>query len=223
MVYIEKVRGVGAAIEDFGPSNPFYAGIGLRVEPEDSSAGIRVALEVELGALPLSFHVALAEAVRDCLSQGLAGWQVTDCLVTITHTAYDSVMSAAGDFRRLLPLVLMRALARAGTEVCEPLSEISLEIPLSAFSAVIGMLGRAGAKTTSTEIAAERCQITAVLPAASAICVTQGLADLTAGDGTSTSHPAGYRPVVKVPPPRPRTDGNPLNRQQYLAFVAQHR
>ena len=51
------------------------------------------------------------------------GWQVIDCVVTLTHTGYwprqshahamfdKSMSSTAGDFRNLTPLVLRRALA----------------------------------------------------------------------------------------------------------------
>ena len=47
-------------------------------------------------------------------------------------------MSTAGDFRKLTPLVLMQALRIAGTEVCEPVEELELEIPEDTFGAVCG-------------------------------------------------------------------------------------
>ena len=83
--------------------------------------------------MPLSFYKAVEETVRETLHQGLYGWQVTDCMVTMTHSGY--LGSPAGrsmsprDFRNLTPLVLMCALQQAGTVVCEPIHRFHLEIP----------------------------------------------------------------------------------------------
>ena len=73
------------------------------------------------------------DRARDAAAGGLHGWRVSDCRVTMTHAGYwprqshahatfdKSMSSTAGDFRALAPLVLMRALGEAGTEVLEPL------------------------------------------------------------------------------------------------------
>ena len=52
---------------------------------------------------------ANAETVRDTLQQGIFGWQVTGCTVTLTDCSF-AATTAAGDFRNLTPLVLMSAL-----------------------------------------------------------------------------------------------------------------
>ena len=52
--------------------------------------------------------------VREALAEGLAGWQVTDCRVTMTDCGYASPGTSAADFRRLTQLVLATALDRAG-------------------------------------------------------------------------------------------------------------
>lgn len=51
-----------------------------------------------------------------------------DVLVTLTRTGFASPVSAAGDFRKLTPLVLMNALRQAGTQVLEPVSGFELEV-----------------------------------------------------------------------------------------------
>jgi len=67
--------------------------------------------------------------VHETLRQGIYGWQVADCTVSMTHSGYSSVSSTAGDFRHLTPLVLMSALKQAGTVVCEPMHRFNLDIP----------------------------------------------------------------------------------------------
>ena len=62
-----------------------------------------------------------------------------------SHAVFDKSMSStAGDFRHLTPLVVMAALARAGTEVHEPLHRFRLEVPADALGPVTAVLGRLG-------------------------------------------------------------------------------
>ena len=37
----------------------------------------------------------MEDTVRETLRQGLYGWQVTDCLVTMTHSGYSAPRAAA--------------------------------------------------------------------------------------------------------------------------------
>ena len=132
IVCIEKPRGTGQAIEIMGAAeNPFVASVGFLVEP--GPAGSRVTYKSTPGALPLHFHRAIEETVRATLTQGVYGWEVTDIVVTLTHTAMQPATTAS-DFRNLVPLVLMEALSQAGTDVYEPINQFELSVPASAIS-----------------------------------------------------------------------------------------
>ncbi|MDQ3480222.1 MAG: TetM/TetW/TetO/TetS family tetracycline resistance ribosomal protection protein, partial [Actinomycetota bacterium] len=147
---IERPVSTGSAAEtiDTG-TNPFLATVGLRVEPAPIDAGVNVKLGVELGSMPSSFFKAVQDTVTETLQQGIYGWQVTDCTVTITHSGYwarqshshgsfdKSMSSTAGDFRNLTPLVLMDALRAAGTRVYEPVHRFHLDIPAAAFGSIL--------------------------------------------------------------------------------------
>ncbi len=104
--------------------------------------------------------------VREALTEGLAGWQVTDCLVTMTDSGYTSPVTSAADFRRLTQLVLMTALERAGTWVCEPLADLALEMPSSTAQGVLGLVGRLGGRVTGQFSANGVTKASAVLPVA---------------------------------------------------------
>jgi ribosomal protection tetracycline resistance protein len=54
------------------------------------------------------------------------------------------------------------------------------------------------------------------LPAARAQDLTRQLPGLTSGEGVIETSFGGYRPVRGVPPVRPRTMPDPLNRREYL-------
>ncbi|HZD98769.1 MAG TPA: translation factor GTPase family protein, partial [Micromonosporaceae bacterium] len=157
-ICIERPVGVGTAVETIATEpNPFLATVGLRVEPQPVGSGVDFRLGVELGSLPLAFINAIEQAVRETLGQGLRGWPVVDCAVTLirsgywarqshAHGTFDASMSStAGDFRNLTPLVLMAALVGAGTVVCEPVHRFRLDVPADLVGSAMPALVRLGA------------------------------------------------------------------------------
>jgi ribosomal protection tetracycline resistance protein len=224
---VERPVGVGAAHEVIkGDGNPFLATVGLRVEP--GPAGFR--LGVELGSMPYAFFATVEETVRRTLGEGLRGWPVTDCLVTMTHSGYyprqshahqkfDKSMSSTGyDFRGLTPLVLMAALRQAGTVVHEPVSRFRLEAPADTVGVLTPLLARHGAVPLGTTVG-RAAVIEGEVPAARLHGLRQALPGPTRGEYVFESEFAAYRPVTGPPPTRPRTDANPLDRKEYLLHV----
>ena len=231
-ICIERPVGSGAAVERIGQDpNPFLATVGLRVERAPAGSGVAFRLEVELGSMPYAFFVAVEETVRETLGQGLRGWEVTDCLVTMTHSGYwprqshahatfdKSMSSTARDFRQLTPLVLMDALAEAGTRVYEPMHRFRLELPADTFGPVLPVLAGLGAVPRATAPRGTSYLVEGDIPAARVHRLTQRLPALTRGEGVLESAFAHYRSVSGPAPTRPRTDHNPLNRKEYLLRV----
>lgn len=230
-VCIERPVGTGAAVETIGKEpNPFLATVGLRVEPAPVGAGVKFRLEVELGSIRLAFHRTVEETVHETLRQGLYGWRVTDCTVTMTRPGYwarqssahggfdKSMSSTAGDFRNLTPLVLMDALRRAGTGVYEPMHRFRLEIPADTFGATVPVLARLRAVPETQETLGASCVLEGEIPAARVHEMQQRLPALTRGEGVleCAFDRHSYQPVGGEVPTRPRTDQNPLDREEYL-------
>jgi ribosomal protection tetracycline resistance protein len=218
-ICIERPVGTGEDAEIIGePGNPFYATVGFRVEPAERGSGLRYVRE--LGALPLAFYRAIEETVYETFQQGLSGWAVADCVVTLTHAGFDSVLSTAGDFRKLVPLVLLRALFLAGTAVCEPVEAFDLDIPEDTFGVVSGALLHARATLHNAFRDGSSYRIIGEIPTAELRTLEQQLSALTRGEGGWVSSFAGYVPVTGAAPIRAHTGPPPLNRAQYLADIA---
>lgn len=219
-ICIERPTGTGEAFELIRKDgNPFYATLGFRVEPGPAGSGLTY--HRELGSLLPAFYRAVEETLYETLPQGLYGWDVTDCQITLTHTGYWAPLSTGTDFRRLTPLVLMAALQEAGTEVCEPLEHLALEIPEDTFGAVCGLLINARAIIGDTARDELAYHLTVEIPTAELRAVEQQLPGLTRGEGSWSTTAAGYRVINDDVPHRKRLGPNPLNRAQYLADVAQ--
>ena len=220
-ICIERPIGAGAAVELLGKEdNPFLATVGLRIAPAPLNTGVEFRLEVELhGTMPPAFFKAVEETVHEALHQGIYGWQVTDCTVTMTHSGYSSVSSTAGDFRHLTPLVLMSALKQAGTIVCEPMHRFHLEIPADTFGQIVPVLAQLRAVPQTSVVRGSSCLLEGAIPAARVHELQQQLPALTRGEGVLESAFDHYEPVRGTIPTRPRTDHNPLNPKEYLLHV----
>jgi ribosomal protection tetracycline resistance protein len=217
-ICIERPAGAGEAIEVmFEGDNPFFATIGFRIEPAEPGSGIRYLHGA--GALPHAYYRAVEETAYETLSQGLCGWEVTDCIVKLVHEDYCKPLASGSDFRKLTPMVLMHALDRAGTTVCEPFELLEIDIPEDTFSAVMGTLVLARATIRDTFPTETAHHIICEIPTAELRGVEQQLPGLTRGEGSWITSSAGYVPVTGDPPVRDRIGANPLNRAHYLAEV----
>jgi ribosomal protection tetracycline resistance protein len=219
---IERVAGTAAAHETIAtPPNPYLATVGLRIEPAPAGAGVRFELEVESGSMPPAFFTAVRSSVDATLQQGLRGWPVTDCVVTMTHSGYwarqsrahgsfdKSMSSTAGDFRLLTCAVLMRALRRAGTTVCEPVEFFTLDLLPEQVPALLSELARCEADVTRTELDDRDARLEGVIPTRMTDFVQQRLPDLTSGEGVWESRLDHYRAVRGAPPQSPRVGVDP--------------
>jgi ribosomal protection tetracycline resistance protein len=235
-VCVERPNRAGSAVDLLprrrSPSHPFLATVGLAISPMPPDSGVTFELDVSSKSIPIhvfgsvdAFRDVMQRTVQDTLRQGIHGWEVTDCRVIMTDCDYQAPPrkwpgTTLSDYRLLTPLVLMAALKRAGTTVLEPILEFRLEFPATGLGPMMSVLseleGQPGSPTT--------CGSTAVLEGVIRVAclhhLQSRLPDLTRGEGVLESAFAGYRPIQGVPPSRPRTDRNPLDRADHLRRVS---
>jgi ribosomal protection tetracycline resistance protein len=232
-ICIERPIGTGAAVERLHKApNPFLATVGLRIEPAAPGSGVEFRLEAELGSMPLAFFRAVEDTVRETLRQGIYGWEVTDCMVAMTHSGYlgkhglghqrfnKSISSTGEDFRKLTPLVLMTALRQARTVVCEPIHRFRLDAPADMLGPLLPALTRLRAVPRTQVTRSASSTLEGDIPAARVHDLRQQLPALTRGEGVVECTFGRYEPVSGTIPTRPRSDCNPLNRDEYLLCVA---
>ncbi|MBV9281407.1 MAG: GTP-binding protein, partial [Chloroflexi bacterium] len=217
----------GEAAETLGKDgNPFLATLGFRVEPVPAGSGLELRLAVELVSIPLfiygsvlEFRTALEGYIRDALGQGLYGWQVTDCVVTLTACGYVSPASTARDYRLLTPLVLLHALQAAGTAVYEPVHRFHLEIPADTYGATVAVLAKLGGVPQGTALRGAICTLEGTILAARVPELRHLQPGPTRGEGVLETGFDSYAPVSGPFPTRQRSDSNPLDRKEYILHV----
>jgi translation elongation factor EF-G len=174
------------------------------------------------------FAAALEAFIAETLRQGLYGWQVTDCTVSLVRSGYSvpdggpstrGPLSGPQDFRKLTPLVVMAALKRAGTVVCEPIHHFRLETPADTLNVLLPVLARLQAVASVAATNDSWCTVEGDIPVARVHELRQQIPPLTRGEGVARcrrAHPscaAAPQPACAAARRRaeaPRLGGGPL-------------
>jgi ribosomal protection tetracycline resistance protein len=219
-IHVERPAGSGEAIEILNKgANPFSATVGLRIEPGPEDSGVEFRLEVANRWLPLYvfssrelFAESMSRYVRTTLREGLHGWRVTDCVVTMTACEYASAdgppskrgsLSMPRDYEGLTAIVLRQALKEAGTVVCEPILHARIELPVDALGPLLRTLAHLAASSEPPAVRGALATVEAIVPAAREQELRRQLPGITSGEGVVETSFAGYRQVSGPPPRRP--------------------
>ncbi|HET8784806.1 MAG TPA: hypothetical protein VFM38_04170, partial [Candidatus Limnocylindrales bacterium] len=150
------------------------------------------------------FEAQMARMVEDALEEGMHGWRVTDCLVTMFDSGYRRTGSTMSDFKKLTALVLDRALREAGVVVCEPMTSLRIDAPVESGKGIAGVILGAGGRILGQHSVDSRTTIVAFVQAGRVHEVQNRIPGLTGGEGVLESQFAGFHPVTVDPPPERR-------------------
>lgn len=216
-IYVERIIGTGSAVEH--APDPFLATVGLLVEPGKGDGRHQLRSEIDPGAAPPFAFKAIDDAVEETFRQGIHGWQVINASVSLTDVTRlrKWTTSTPADHRNLTPLVLAAALQAAGTQVCEPVERITIDMPAEALPRVQSLLMRLEASLEPPILRDGQALLTGTIAAVSVHAIQRALPSQTSGLGTMETEFSGYRPISGPPPARGRSGPNPFSRSEYLA------
>jgi len=103
--------------------------------------------------------------------------------------------------------------------VCEPVHRFRLDAPAEALGPLLALLAQLRAVPLVQVRHGAALTVEGDIPAARVHQLRAELPVLTRGEGVLECAFDRYEPVTGVMPTRPRTDHNPLNREQYLQRV----
>ena len=175
------------------PPNPYWASIGLTLEPLPIGSGVQIESEISFGYLNHSFQNAVFEGIRMSCQSGLHGWEVTDLKVTFTQAEYYSPVSTPADFRQLTPYVFRLALQQSGVDILEPMLCFELQIPQVASSKAITDLQKMMSEIEDISCNNEWCHIKGKVPLNTSKDYASEVSSYTKGLGIFMVKPCGYQ------------------------------
>ena len=194
MICIERPIKMGEAKHIMDLHNlplDFYATLGFRIEPGAIGSGVQYDMQAHRGRIPTGYHSVIEQAVYKFLESGLHGWQVTDCLITMTDSGI-CPLSIAPHFRQLTPILLQQALEQAQTQICEPISYFEIDIPSSVLNNVLEELANWRARIEAIEPNADNYSIKGKVLSSAMHTIQENLPHITQGRANLISHHEGY-------------------------------
>lgn len=192
-IYKERPkRAADAVIHIEVPPNPYWASVGLSIEPLPLGSGIVFESKVSYGYLNKSFQCAVRDGVQSGCEQGLFGWEVTDLKVCFTYGLYYSPVSTPADFRHLTPIVFEKALREAETDILEPFMDFELHTPKEYSSRAMYDLQQMRAHIEQIDAENDETILRGRIPAETSNSYQVQLISYTNGKGIFLTKPCGY-------------------------------
>lgn len=220
-LYQETICSQAAANGHMYKTYSFNAGVGFRVEPLPLGSGISYATEVTNGFLMQTFQNGVKEGALAYLDQGLKGWPLTDLLITLTDSEFNSVDSTPKDYRDLSPLVVFEAIRSAGTSLLWPINKFCITVPVDAMGAVMRDLVLMRGTFETPELSSETAILRGRIPIETSMHYPLKLQHATEGKGLIELEFDGYEPAPAGYEANPETSrpyyrAHPLNPTLYL-------
>ncbi|MGV3054299.1 tetracycline resistance ribosomal protection mosaic protein Tet(O/W/32/O) [Streptococcus hyovaginalis] len=217
VIYLERpLRKAEYTIHIEVPPNPFWASVGLSIEPLPIGSGVQYESRVSLGYLNQSFQNAVMEGVLYGCEQGLYGWKVTDCKICFEYGLYYSPVSTPADFRMLSPIVLEQALKKAGTELLEPYLHFEIYAPQEYLSRAYHDAPRYCADIVSTQIKNDEVILKGEIPARCIQEYRNDLTNFTNGQGVCLTELKGYQPAIGKFICQPRRPNSRIDKVRHM-------
>ena len=217
VIYMERpLRKAEYTIHIEVPPNPFWASVGLSIEPLPIGSGVQYESRVSLGYLNQSFQNAVMEGVLYGCEQGLYGWKVTDCKICFEYGLYYSPVSTPADFRLLSPIVLEQALKKAGTQLLEPYLSFTLFAPQEYLSRAYNDAPKYCAIIESTRLEKDEVIFKGEIPAR---CIGEYRNDLnfyTNGRSVCITELKGYQETSGEPVFQPRRPNSRIDKVRHM-------
>ena len=176
-----------------------YGHVVLNLEPAEPGSGIRFINEIKGGVIPAEFIPAVEKGVREAAESGvLAGYPVTDIVVTLVDGSYHEVDSNEMAFKMAASLAFKNGVQRGEPILQEPIMKVEVIMPEEFLGEIIGQLNaRRGEILGMEPRPGNTHSVRAYVPLAEMFGYATDLRSKTQGRGTFTMQFSHYEEVPK--------------------------
>jgi elongation factor G len=189
-------RATGRHVKQSGGHGQF-AVVHIEAEPLPRGAGLEFVSKVVGGSVPTQYIPSVEKGVRAQMERGLTeGCPVVDVRFTLVDGKAHSVDSSDAAFQTAGALALREVAAACGTQLLEPVDEITVWIPDEHLGTVLGDLSSRRGRVLGTELDADagpgRTVVHAEVPAVELLRYAVDLRAMTSGTAVFTRRFARY-------------------------------
>lgn len=217
VIYKETPKRAAEGFEAYTMPKPCWAILKFLVEPLPRGSGVQYSSIVPAKDIMPRYQSQVEDTVPRALMQGLYGWEVTDCRITLIDGNHHLIHTHPLDFIVATPMALMNAWVNAGMQLLEPWMQLAINCPADAAGRLTGELIAVRGSITESVPDGDNFGITAEAPLAELMNFPARLAAITRGQASLYMRLAGYR---DCPPgftaELPRRSVDPRDRAKYI-------
>ena len=164
-----------------------FAEVQLRVEPLERGEGVLFENEAPPAYFPRDFVRPTEVGVREALDKGIvAGYPVTDVLVTLLGGKFHEVDSAAMDFQIAGSMAIREAVRRGQPALLEPMMSVDMNVREEHMGSIVADIGRRRGSVRDMRVRGGARAIDGDVPLAETFGYVTDVRSLTQGRGTFT-------------------------------------
>ncbi len=190
---VDKV--VGKFISQSGGRGQ-YGHVVFNVSPGEKGTGVKFVDDIYGGVIPREFIKSVENGVKAQSCNGiLAGYPVTDMVVSLVDGSYHDVDSSDIAFQLAAKIGMKEALAKGNSVFMEPIMAVEISAPEDFMGAVIGDINTRRAKITELGNISNVKTVRADIPLAEMFNYANALRSLTQGRASFSMEPSYYAQV----------------------------
>ena len=176
-----------------------YGHVKLQIEPLERGSGIIFENAVRGGRIPIEFIPSVEKGIREAAVTGpLSGYPIIDVKITLTDGSYHEVDSSQMSFQIAGSMGFKSAVAKAQSQLLEPVMRLEVVTPGEFLGDVLGDLGRRRANIRNIEGQGDIQAVKALLPLGESFGYASVLRSLTQGRASYTMEFDGYEEVAEA-------------------------
>ncbi len=217
IIYKETPSKIAYGYERYWMPKPCWAILKFKIEPGVVGSGVCYASTVSTNDVSAKYQQEIQRAIPEALEQGIKGWQVTDCKITLVEGEDHNVHSRSGDFLIATPMALLNGLVESGTTLLEPIVSFKLNASIDLLGTISSDITKMRGTLNSPVIINDNFSLTGVIPAATSLKYPIELASKSGGRALFSSHLDSYQPCTDQQGQTTSYRGvNPLDREKWI-------
>ena len=177
-----------------------YGHVIVDVQPAPRGFGFEVKTAVKSTEIPAEFLPVVKEGIEDAARSGyIAGYPMTDIIVTITGGSFHETDSTEIAFKAAASIAFKDAVRRAGPILLEPIMSLQVITPPEFIGGIIADTGSRRGKICETRKNPNRVVIRSLVPLAELFGYATALRSLTQGRASYTMEPAFFDIKISTP------------------------
>lgn len=219
VIYKETPTREGIAYADYTMPKPCWAVVQFKFTPMPRGYGVSYHGRLPSNQLFYRYQSHIRRSFRECLAQGLHGWEVTDFRCDLIGGEHHTIHTHPLDFFVCTPMAFMNGLVNCGTTLLEPLMRWRITCPMELSGKVLSQVTNLRGTYDTPVVTGDTASMEAILPLATTMHFPIWLASMTSGKAACASDFYGYS---ECPPGEmhetPRRGVNPLDRAKWILY-----